>query len=166
MAGLVLKNNVKEHWDEMHPSVQAYVKQGVLACVGLPEPYLRQTAGTCVTTIAYTAGLASWTELVPTLLGMLEGAAAGGAHDAAEGAIAALSKVCEDSCEALATQPESQPMLGPLLSTLIPLINATHEPLRRCDGRARPRAFPPPPVSCSPTVARLPPGILHPFQPP
>jgi hypothetical protein len=135
MAGLVLKNNVKEHWDELHPSVQEYVKQGVLSCVGSPEPYLRLTAGTCVTTIAYTAGLAAWSELVPTLLGMLDGAhdTAGGdrARDTAEGAMAALSKICEDSCEALATQTESQPLLGPLLATLIPIINAKHPPLRR-----------------------------------
>jgi len=74
MAGLVLKNNVRDHWDELHDSVQAYIKAGVLACVGAPAPFLRQTAGTCVTTIAYAAGLAAWPELVPTLLRMIDGA--------------------------------------------------------------------------------------------
>ncbi|EOD08905.1 hypothetical protein EMIHUDRAFT_258105, partial [Emiliania huxleyi CCMP1516] len=45
MAGLVLKNNVRERWDELHPPVQAYVQQAVLSCIGAPEPFLRMTAG-------------------------------------------------------------------------------------------------------------------------
>ena len=51
--------------------------------------------------------------------------------DAAEGAVAALAKVCEDSCEALATYADEQPLLGPMLATLIPLFTAPHAPLRK-----------------------------------
>lgn len=138
MAGLVLKNNVRERWDELHPPVQAYVQQAVLSCIGAPEPFLRmtagarqstsffcwgrlsllalachspllpshtasrdislaavavslallqrasrgadasRTAGSCVTSIAYAAGLPSWPDLVPTLLRALEPVPRGG----------------------------------------------------------------------------------------
>ena len=72
MAGLVLKNNVKEHWDALDRSVQEYVRHNLLASMDDPLPYIRTTSGSCISSICSSAGLEAWPDLVPMLYQMLD----------------------------------------------------------------------------------------------
>ena len=76
MAGLTLKNNIKEHWPRIDPAIQEYVRTGLLGSLGDGAKYIRTTVGTCITTVIYAAGLEAWPTLVPTLYQMLDSPAA------------------------------------------------------------------------------------------
>ena len=104
MAGLQLKNNVKQHWNHLAPEVQEYVRQNLLGSLGDKSAYIRATVGTCITTIIYAGGLEAWEQLLPTLYQMLDSPEA----EVVDGAFAALYKVCEDSPEKLAKDTKSR----------------------------------------------------------
>lgn len=91
MAGLVLKNNVKERWGSLTPDVQEYVRENLLGSLGDPMPYIRNVAGSCVTTVIQFGGLEAWPMLLPKLYAMLDSAE----QSTLEGALSALSKICE-----------------------------------------------------------------------
>mmetsp|Transcript_74295 Transcript_74295/g.124000 ORF Transcript_74295/g.124000 Transcript_74295/m.124000 type:complete len:895 (+) Transcript_74295:39-2723(+) len=126
MAGLVLKNNVKEHWSKVHPDVQGYVHENLLGSIGDPEPYIRTTAGSCITTITASAGLEAWPQLVPTLYQMLDSTDT----NQVDGAFSALAKICEDSSGRLAADAEPQP-LNFLIPKFISFFQHQHEPFRK-----------------------------------
>ena len=126
MAGLVLKNNLKEHWASLAPEVQDYVRENLLGSVGDPEAYIRTTAGSCITTITYAAGLSAWPALVPTLYRMLDSPD----MHSVDGAFSALAKVCEDSAEKLAADTEVKP-LDYLIPKFITFFTHAHEPFRK-----------------------------------
>ena len=106
MAGLMLKNNVKEHWYSLQPGVQEYVRENLLGSLGDPQKYIRTTVGSCITTVIYAGGLEAWPTLVPTLYRMLDSES----EDFVDGALAALNKICEDSPDRLAKDVQSQPL--------------------------------------------------------
>jgi transportin-1 len=104
MAGLQLKNNVKQHWHTLSPEVQEYVRQNLLGSLGDKSGYIRATVGTCITTVIYSGGLEAWEQLLPTLYQMLDSPE----MEMVDGAFAALYKVCEDSPEKLAQDTKSR----------------------------------------------------------
>ena len=112
-AGLVLKNNIKEHWKSVQPEVQQYVRDNLLGCLGDETTYIRNTVGSCITTITMEEGLGQWPGLLPNLYQMLDSTD----PHLFEGAFAALHKICEDSPDKLAADVQTQP-----LTFLIPKI--------------------------------------------
>ena len=46
LSGLILKNNVKAHYDGFPPNVKNFVKQECLNAIGDPSPLIRATIGT------------------------------------------------------------------------------------------------------------------------
>ena len=92
-AGLVLKNNITQHWASVAPEVQQYVRENLLGCLGDEVPYIRNTVGSCITTITMEEGLKLWPALLPSLYQMLDSPD----QHLFEGAFAALHKICEDA---------------------------------------------------------------------
>ncbi|KAL1499861.1 hypothetical protein AB1Y20_012544 [Prymnesium parvum] len=125
LAGLVLKNNVKEHWASVSPQVREYVQAALLQSIDDPESYIRATVSSCISTITYIAGLEGWPALLPTLYQMLDSPNV----NAVDGAFATLSKICEDSCEKLAADANQQP-LHLLIPKFISFFSSPHEQLR------------------------------------
>lgn len=52
LSGLILKNNVRAHFQKFVPEVTNFIKQECLSAVGDPEPMIRATVGILITTIA------------------------------------------------------------------------------------------------------------------
>lgn len=71
------------------PDAQALIRERVLLGARDPSQAVRHTAGTLVTTIVSATRLASWPELLPALVAMLESGDAG----LGDGALNALLKV-------------------------------------------------------------------------
>ena len=106
-AGLVLKNNITQHWPRrLPPEVQQYVRENLLGCLGDDVPYIRNTVGSCITTITMEEGIKLWPALLPSLYQMLDSPD----QHLFEGAFAALHKICEDSPDKLAEDVETQPL--------------------------------------------------------
>ncbi|XP_066158041.1 transportin-1 isoform X2 [Euwallacea fornicatus] len=106
LSGLILKNNVKTHYNSLQPTVTNYIKTECLQAVGDPSPLIRATVGILITTVASKGDLASWPELLPALCNMLDSTD----YNVCEGAFGALQKICEDSAEALDTDTTNRPL--------------------------------------------------------
>uniref|UniRef100_A0A1B6EQY0 Importin N-terminal domain-containing protein n=1 Tax=Cuerna arida TaxID=1464854 RepID=A0A1B6EQY0_9HEMI len=111
LSGLILKNNVKAHYNKFMPEVSEFIKSECLSAVGDPSPLIRATVGILITTIASKGELTTWPELLPALCNMLDSQD----YNVCEGAFGALQKICEDSTEFLDSDALNRP-----LNVLIP----------------------------------------------
>lgn len=92
VAGILLKNNLAIYFDSIDRSVLEVIKQESLSCVGDTSHLVRATAGIIITSIANRGTLASWPELLPSLVELLSSTN----YNCCEGAISTLHKICED----------------------------------------------------------------------
>ncbi|CAN0225179.1 unnamed protein product, partial [Discosporangium mesarthrocarpum] len=89
LAGLVLKNQIKSTFRSLPVNAQSVVRKGTLLAARDHVVAVRHTAGTVVTTLVSVAGLSSWGELLPAVVGMLES----GDLELGDGALDILVKV-------------------------------------------------------------------------
>ena len=67
LSGLILKNNVRAHYEKLPTEVTEFIKQECLNSIGDPSPLIRATIGILVTTVASKGGLEAWPDLLPRL---------------------------------------------------------------------------------------------------
>ncbi|KAF8112704.1 hypothetical protein N665_0062s0053 [Sinapis alba] len=91
-AGLLLKNNLKGGYSSMAQENQKYIKSELLPCMGAADRHIRTTVGTIISEIVNIDGVSGWLELLPALVTCLD------SNDLnhMDGAMDALSKICED----------------------------------------------------------------------
>ncbi|KAJ8530306.1 hypothetical protein K7X08_037141 [Anisodus acutangulus] len=91
-AGLLLKNNLRSAFKNMPPANQQYIKSELLPSLGAADRHLRSTAGTIISVLVQIDGVAGWPELLQALVSSLDSSDI----NHVEGAMDALSKICED----------------------------------------------------------------------
>ncbi|XP_041357123.1 transportin-1-like [Gigantopelta aegis] len=106
LSGLILKNNVRAHFEKFPAEVTTFIKQECLNSIGDPSPLIRATIGILVTTIVAKGELRNWQELLPTLCQSLDSED----YNLCEGAFGALQKICEDSAETLDSDVVNRPL--------------------------------------------------------
>uniref|UniRef100_A0A131XH30 Putative nuclear transport receptor karyopherin-beta2/transportin importin beta superfamily n=1 Tax=Hyalomma excavatum TaxID=257692 RepID=A0A131XH30_9ACAR len=106
LSGLILKNNVKAHFDKFPREVGDFIKAECLESVGDHSPLIRATVGILITTIASKGELTQWPELLPRLCQLLDSED----YNVCEGSFGALQKICEDSAEMLDTDALNRPL--------------------------------------------------------
>uniref|UniRef100_M4F875 Transportin-1 n=1 Tax=Brassica campestris TaxID=3711 RepID=M4F875_BRACM len=91
-AGLLLKNNLKGAYPSMSRENQKYIKSELLPCLGAVDRNIRTTVGTIISVIVNIEEGSGWPELLPALVTCLD------SNDLnhMDGAMDALSKICED----------------------------------------------------------------------
>ncbi|KAH0934804.1 hypothetical protein HID58_011921 [Brassica napus] len=91
-AGLLLKNNLKGGYSSMAQENRKYIKSELLPCLGAVDRHIRTTVGTIISEIVNIDGVSGWLELLPALVTCLD------SNDLnhMDGAMDALSKICED----------------------------------------------------------------------
>ncbi len=72
LSGLILKNNVRAHYEKFPAEVTEFIKTECLNSIGDPSPLIRATIGILITTIAAKGGLENWTDLLPRLCQYLD----------------------------------------------------------------------------------------------
>jgi transportin-1 len=72
LSGLILKNNIRVHFEKFPPEVTEFIKAECLTAIGDPSPLIRATIGILITTIAGKGGLETWTDLLPRLCQYLD----------------------------------------------------------------------------------------------
>lgn len=95
---LNVKNIVRRYQQNMRTDVSdvvEYVKQMALVSIQDKSSLVRKTVGTLISTLVSLDSLASWPELLPCLVGLLET----NDGNACEGVMNALIKICEDMTE-------------------------------------------------------------------
>ncbi|XP_071330001.1 transportin-2-like isoform X1 [Trachinotus anak] len=106
LSGLILKNNVKAHYQNFPPTVADFIKKECLNNIGDPSPLIRATIGILITTIASKGELQTWPELLPQLCNLLNSED----YNTCEGSFGALQKICEDSSELLDSDALNRPL--------------------------------------------------------
>ena len=89
-AGLLLKNNLKNAYTAMPLANQEFIKSELLPCLGAQDRQIRSTTGTIISVLVQLGGVASWPELLNTLVKCLDS----NDLNLMEGAMDALSKAC------------------------------------------------------------------------
>jgi hypothetical protein len=70
MAGLTLKSNISKNLSHITPPCLDYIKRCALLSLQDKEEFIRNTAGTIITTIVTSLELSSWPDLIPQLLNL------------------------------------------------------------------------------------------------
>ncbi|KAL6211175.1 hypothetical protein ACLB2K_016402 [Fragaria x ananassa] len=128
-AGLLLKNNLRNAYSNMDPAYQQYIKSELLPCLGAADRHIRSTVGTIISVVVQLGGVLGWPELLQALVTCLD------SNDVnhMEGAMDALSKVCEDIPQVLDSDVPGLPErpINIFLPRLLKLFQSPHSSLRK-----------------------------------
>ncbi|XP_038724018.1 transportin-1-like isoform X2 [Tripterygium wilfordii] len=128
-AGLLLKNNLRTAYKSMAPANQQYIKSELLPCLGATDRHIRSTVGTIVSVVVQLGGILGWPELSQALVNCLD------SNDLnhMEGAMDALSKICEDIPQVLDSDVPglSERPINIFLPRLFLLFQSPHASLRK-----------------------------------
>ncbi|CDK28884.1 unnamed protein product [Kuraishia capsulata CBS 1993] len=100
-AGLSLKNDVLYHFQNRSDTVRQYVQTQITQGLLDENPVIRNIVGNVITTLFSKCGVEKWPQVLPELIGMASGEGIKTSVSAQEGALGALSKICEDSAQEL-----------------------------------------------------------------
>lgn len=72
LSGLIVKNNIRAHYNKLPKEVTQFIKQECLNSIGDPSALIRATIGILITTITSREGLQEWPELLGNLCNCLD----------------------------------------------------------------------------------------------
>ncbi|KAE8008810.1 hypothetical protein FH972_005285 [Carpinus fangiana] len=128
-AGLLLKNNLRTAYKSMTPVNQQYIKSELLPCLGAADRHIRSTVGTIISVVVQLGGVLGWPELLQALVNCLD------SNDVnhMEGAMDALSKICEDIPQVLDSDVPglSERPISIILPRLYKFFQSPHASLRK-----------------------------------
>jgi hypothetical protein len=125
-AGIMLKNNVKSEWKNIPEESVNFVKLAVPIGLQDKNPQIRNYAGNVATEVIRKGGLLTWPDLLPQLMDMIGNSTGQVGEEAQEGAMSAMTKICEDNPRVFLREVNGQ---RPLNFVLPRLIAATKSPL-------------------------------------
>ncbi|KAJ2752093.1 hypothetical protein IWQ56_006787, partial [Coemansia nantahalensis] len=102
VAGLLLKNKVRQDFDSIPPQVLDYVVRKSIEGIGDPDTMVRHTLGTVVATVVALGKIGNWPEILPRLIQLLDASE----YPVVEGSWDILRKICEE-CDRELEEPLS-----------------------------------------------------------
>ncbi|XP_041014474.1 transportin-1-like [Juglans microcarpa x Juglans regia] len=128
-AGLLLKNNLRTAYKSMAPVNQQYIKSELLPCLGAADRHIRSTVGTIISVVVQLEGVLGWPELLQALVNCLDS----NDINLMEGAMDALSKICEDIPQVLDSDVSglAERPISILLPKLYKFFQSPHASLRK-----------------------------------
>ncbi|XP_049852203.1 transportin-1-like isoform X2 [Schistocerca gregaria] len=108
MAGIILKRNIQQYWNNIPDASKTYIKRHVPSLIGNPSGALREIAGNVITTILSHISISQWTQIIDLLNQSLEG----DDQVLLQGAFSTLDRIFEDHCNELANDPVNRPLDG------------------------------------------------------
>ncbi|KAI0201144.1 armadillo-type protein [Astrocystis sublimbata] len=132
-AAIMLKNNVRSPRKPIPDDSLALIKMAVPIGLQDKNSNIRNFAGNIATELIRRGGLMSWPELLPELLKTFTNENGQVSDEGQEGAVAAMSKICEDNTKMLEREVNGQ---RPLNFILPKLIQATKSPLPKVRAHA------------------------------
>ena len=125
-AAITLKNYVKDSFKSIPAPQLAYIRSSIVECLEDPNPQIRSYAGSVITELVQRVGVLGWPEIIPELLALAANEKGNVHPSAQEGAMGALSKICEDC---MATLDEDYQGQRPSDIMLPKLLQLTYSPL-------------------------------------
>jgi transportin-1 len=129
VAGLVLKNNIREYYRQIPEEIRNYMKNEIIQCLGDRKTTIRRTVGTIFTTIIDVTSMKECPGLLQYFLQLLNTSTD---LNVIDGTLSALQKICQDSAEKIDSEDaEMGSPLQALLPKLISFFSSEHEAFRR-----------------------------------
>lgn len=128
-AAILLKNNIKSY-SAISEISKTYIKAHIIEGLRDASNVIRNYTGNVIAEIVKQGGLRDWPQVLPQLISIVEGPS----EDARDGALNAITKICEDNTRALDKDTETQRPLAFLLPKLLSFTE-------HVDGKARSRAI-------------------------
>ncbi len=125
LAGILLKNNIKDGWGLMTVPAQTFFRNQILTCLSDPNEAMRKTVASIIVTIVIKGDLANWPTLLPSLVQGIE------SNDLPlmDGAFRTLTLISEDCPYDLDKESLGRP-LNFLIPKFIILLKSTQENIR------------------------------------
>ncbi|KAL8971126.1 MAG: hypothetical protein Q9183_001204 [Haloplaca sp. 2 TL-2023] len=124
-AAINLKNIIRAHGKAYPDSHMIFIRSSVLSALQDPNSQIRNFAGSVISEIVQKSGILTWPELLPELLALAGNDTGDVSRESQEGAMSALSKVCEDNKQSLEKDYHGQ---RPLAIIIPKLLNITSSP--------------------------------------
>ncbi|KAI9816661.1 MAG: hypothetical protein M1832_005047 [Thelocarpon impressellum] len=118
-AAIMLKNHLRVGYKAISDSSLAYIRGSVLLGLQDSNAQIRNFAGNVVTEVVRQGGLLCWQQLLPELLALVGNDGGSVPLDTQEGAMGALSKVCEDNRKVLDKDYQGQRPLNVIIPRLL-----------------------------------------------
>ena len=118
-AAIMLKNHLRTGFDAIPQPSLAYVRTSILLGLQDPNAQIRNLAGNVITEIVRQGGLLCWQQLLPQLVALVGNDGGSIPPDTQEGAMGALSKVCEDNRKVLDKDYQGQRPLNVIIPKLL-----------------------------------------------
>jgi HEAT repeat protein len=119
VAAVTLKNNIRTGYKSIPESSLALIRSSVPLVLQDKNVQIRNYAGNVITEIVNRGGILAWPEILPHLIDLVSNTGGSVAQEAQEGAMAALTKICEDNKRLLDRDYQGQRPLNVLIPKLI-----------------------------------------------
>ncbi|KAF4552057.1 HEAT-like repeat-containing protein 1 [Elsinoe fawcettii] len=129
-AGLMLKNHVKVFWKSLSDSNKAYLKGHILAGLQDSNTSIRAYTGLVITEIVRQGGILAWTEVLTSLISLIENTDGTSSPQTQDGTMGALYKICEDNKKALNKAYNGERPLDILVPKLVDFSNHDNPKVR------------------------------------
>jgi transportin-1 len=118
-AAMMLKNNIRTGYKSIPSESLVLVRSSVPLALQDKNQSIRGYAGNVITEIVSRGGILGWPQLIPDLLALVGNENGSVTPEAQEGAMAALSKICEDNKKMLDKDYQGQRPLTFIIPKLI-----------------------------------------------
>ncbi|RAL60797.1 hypothetical protein DID88_009902 [Monilinia fructigena] len=118
-AAMMLKNNIRSGYKSIPPESLALIQSSVPLALQDKTSTIRNYAGNVITEIVGKGGILGWPQILPDLLALIGNNDDSISPEAQEGAMAALSKICEDNRKILDKEYQGQRPLTFIIPKLI-----------------------------------------------
>ncbi|TKX20421.1 importin subunit beta-2 [Elsinoe australis] len=129
-AGLMLKNHIRTAWKSISDSNKTFVRGHILAGLHDPNTSIRSYTGLVITEIVRQGGILAWTEVLSSLISLIENSDGSATPQAQDGAMGALSKICEDNKKALNKSYNGERPMDVLVPKLVDFSNSDNPKVR------------------------------------
>ncbi|KAH8587831.1 armadillo-type protein [Bisporella sp. PMI_857] len=118
-AAIMLKNNIKTGFGKISKTSITLIRSWVPNNLQDKNSQIRNYAGNIIAEMVISGGILEWPEILPDLISVVDNVSGSITQEAQEGAMAALSKICEDNQEILNKDEQGQRTLNNLIPKLI-----------------------------------------------
>ena len=129
-AAINLKNLIKTSYKTISPQSLRYIHSSTLQVLQDPNPQIRRFAGTVITEIVQQGGVLAWPQVLQELMSLVDNTNGRVVSAAQEGAMSALSKVCEDNRRLLDKDFQGQRPLDVIIPKLLDFTNNSNPKVR------------------------------------
>lgn len=118
-AAVMLKNNIRDGYKSIPPESLDLIRSSVPLALEDEKATIRSYAGNVITEIFTRGGIPGWPQILPELISLVGNESGNVKPQAQEGAMAALTKICEDNKKLLDKDYQGQRPLSFIIPKLI-----------------------------------------------